>query len=253
MAQKRIEVEEKNRKEIQIKRETVADSLQKYQLQILELDNNNEVAGELGPLQYISGLTGVSMDRIINWLLLVIVFVFDPLAIALVIAANFAFDKAFPKKKYKENLYGEQVEETTHKDPEDEVEVWDVTLNDGLNDDNQEPLSKVIEETVEPSIEEPITELEEETIPKVEPQLVKPKKSTESPLFNPTITTPPTNEEPKKILPPEEIESINKHIETLETRLAQGLSPWRTTKIKNEIEMFKKSLPPDTEGDTITY
>ena len=31
------------------------------------------------------------MDRIINWLLLVIIFVFDPLAIALVIAANFAF------------------------------------------------------------------------------------------------------------------------------------------------------------------
>ena len=33
------------------------------------------------------------MDRIINWLLLIIVFVFDPLAIALVIAANFAFEQ----------------------------------------------------------------------------------------------------------------------------------------------------------------
>jgi hypothetical protein len=33
------------------------------------------------------------MDRIINWLLLTIIFVFDPLAIALVIAANFAFDQ----------------------------------------------------------------------------------------------------------------------------------------------------------------
>jgi hypothetical protein len=31
------------------------------------------------------------MDKIINWFLLVIIFVFDPLAIALVIAANFAF------------------------------------------------------------------------------------------------------------------------------------------------------------------
>ena len=31
------------------------------------------------------------MDRIINWYILVIIFVFDPLAIALVIAANFAF------------------------------------------------------------------------------------------------------------------------------------------------------------------
>ena len=94
LAAKRIEVEEENRKGVQRKREIVADSLQKYQLQILELENNSEVAGELGPLQYLSGLTGAPMDRIINWLLLVIIFVFDPLAISLVVAANFAFDQA---------------------------------------------------------------------------------------------------------------------------------------------------------------
>jgi len=105
LAQKRIGVEEENRKTIQAKREVVADSLQKYQLRILELDNNTEVAGELGPLQYLSSLTGTSMDKIINILLLIIVFVFDPLAISLVIAANFAFEKAFPKRQ--ENLYGE--------------------------------------------------------------------------------------------------------------------------------------------------
>jgi hypothetical protein len=37
------------------------------------------------------------MDRIINWLLLTIIFVFDPLAIALVIAANFAFEQSKTK------------------------------------------------------------------------------------------------------------------------------------------------------------
>jgi len=107
MAAKRIEVEEENRNNIQRKREIVADSLQKYQLAILELDNNTEVAGELGPLQYLSGLTGTPMDKIINILLLVIIFVFDPLAISLVVAANFAFDQARPKK----NLYNEDEEE----------------------------------------------------------------------------------------------------------------------------------------------
>ena len=110
MAQRRIEVEEQNRAKIQSKREIAADSLQKYQLQILELDNNTEVAGELGPLQYLSSLTGYPMGKIINVLLLIIIFVFDPLAISLVVAANFAFDKAYPKKKYKENLYEEKVE-----------------------------------------------------------------------------------------------------------------------------------------------
>ena len=94
----------------QEKRLVASDSLQKFQLQVLKLDNNNEVAGELGPLQYLSGLTGYPMDIIINWLLLIIIFVFDPLAISLVVAANFAFDQAKAKRKYKENLYEEIVE-----------------------------------------------------------------------------------------------------------------------------------------------
>ncbi len=110
MAQSRINTEEENRKLAQSKRIISSDSLQKFQLQVLELDNNTEVSGELGPLQYLSSLTGYPMDKIINVLLLIIIFVFDPLAISLVIAANFAFDKAYPKKKYRDNLYGEEVE-----------------------------------------------------------------------------------------------------------------------------------------------
>ena len=119
MAQSRINIEEENRKLTQEKRTIASDSLQKFQLQVLELDNNNEVAGELGPLQYLSGLTGISMDRIINWLLLIIIFVFDPLAISLVVVANFAFSQAYPKKKYRDNLYGEKVEDIEVKDAEE--------------------------------------------------------------------------------------------------------------------------------------
>jgi hypothetical protein len=116
MAQSRINIEEENRKLAQSKRSIASDSLQKFQLQVLDLDNNNEVAGELGPLQYLSSLTGYPMDKIINILLLIIIFVFDPLAISLVVAANFAFDKAYPKRKYKENLYGERVEDLSPRD-----------------------------------------------------------------------------------------------------------------------------------------
>jgi hypothetical protein len=110
MAQSRINVEEENRKVVQGKRIIATDSLQRFQLEVLNLSNNNDVAGELGPLRYLSSLTGYSMDKIINVLLLIIIFVFDPLAISLVITANFAFVKAYPKKQYRENLYEEQVE-----------------------------------------------------------------------------------------------------------------------------------------------
>ena len=107
LAQNRIEVEEQNRNDVQARREIAADSLQKYQLEILDLENDTEIAGELGPLQYLSGLTGTPMDKIINWLLLVIIFVFDPLAISLVVAANFAFAQAFPKKEEEIDDYDE--------------------------------------------------------------------------------------------------------------------------------------------------
>ena len=107
LAQNRIEVEEKNRNYVLSKRDVAVDSLRSYQRKILELDNNADVAGELGPLKYLQGLTGYPMDKIINILLLVIIFVFDPLAVALVIAANFTYNQAFPRTR--ENLYGERV------------------------------------------------------------------------------------------------------------------------------------------------
>ena len=93
--------------EINIRVDNLNEQLFNYETEIVEVTNNNNIAGELGPLKYLSGLTGLPMDRIINYLLLTIIFVFDPLAIALVIAANFAFEQL--KNKTIENVYGETV------------------------------------------------------------------------------------------------------------------------------------------------
>ena len=79
-----------------------------YETKIVETRIEEGSTSELGPLKYLSGLTGLPMDKIINYLLLTIIFVFDPLAIALVIAANFAFERL--KSKTRKNLYGETVE-----------------------------------------------------------------------------------------------------------------------------------------------
>lgn len=112
-----------------------------YETEILEIQSNSDVAGELGPLKYLSGLTGWPMDKIINILLLTIIFVFDPLAIALVVAANYAFEQL--KGKRKENIYGEEVEvkdegaslyeqakHTPWENEADESHDLDVVLND---------------------------------------------------------------------------------------------------------------------------
>jgi len=86
-----IESASKSDEKLSEKVDVVNDSIFSLENQILEVKTNSEVTSELGPLKYISKLTGQPMDKIINWFLLVIIFVFDPLAISLVIAANFAF------------------------------------------------------------------------------------------------------------------------------------------------------------------
>ena len=87
--------------EINTKVDGLNERLFEYETEIVEVSINNDIAGELGPLKYLSGLTGTPMDKIINYLLLTIIFVFDPLAIALVIAANYSFELLKGKTKEK--------------------------------------------------------------------------------------------------------------------------------------------------------
>jgi hypothetical protein len=144
-AQDRLRIEENKRKDVNLKRDIAVDSLRTYQRKVLELDNNTDVAGELGPLKYLSGLTGYPMDKIINILLLVIIFVFDPLAVALVVAANFAYNQAFPKKR--ENLYGEKVESKPSfiysEEDEKRMDVIGQNGNDGEHYDNSERIKEL--------------------------------------------------------------------------------------------------------------
>tara|TARA_R110002153_G_scaffold66487_1_gene177621 strand:- start:2438 stop:2890 length:453 start_codon:yes stop_codon:yes gene_type:complete len=74
------------------------------------------------------------MDKIINYLLLIIIFVFDPLAIALVIAANFAFEQL--GNKYKENIYGEKVlnEPIEEKQEKQEISTPPVELYSNIDE-----------------------------------------------------------------------------------------------------------------------
>ena len=123
--------------EINTKVDALNEQLFEYETEIVEVKTGNDIAGELGPLKYLSGLTGIPMDRIINYLLLTIIFVFDPLAIALVVAANFAFEKLRPKTK--ENIYGEkEVVEDDGMWTEEEMEDFNEQFNadDLLPDEN---------------------------------------------------------------------------------------------------------------------
>ena len=101
--------------QINAKVDDLNEKIFEYETEIVEIRTSDAVSSELGPLKYLSGLTGTPMDKIINWLLLTIIFVFDPLAIALVVAANFAFEQIRPKTR--KNLYGETVKVKPNPEP----------------------------------------------------------------------------------------------------------------------------------------
>ena len=64
------------------------DSVNAYQSKIIESKSKNAGASEVGPLKYIAKLVNQPMDKVVNWFILLLIFVFDPLAMALVIATN---------------------------------------------------------------------------------------------------------------------------------------------------------------------
>ena len=125
--------------------QTLNDTLLRLETQIVEVQSNSELASELGPLKYLSGLTGKPMDKIINILLLVIIFVFDPLAISLVVTASFAFKQASKKEE-----------------PVVEEELIDIPEKDWIEDwpnDNDEELERAsLEDFDEEWEEEPPNE-----------------------------------------------------------------------------------------------
>ena len=145
--------------EINTKVDNLNEQLFEYETEIVEVKSSNDIAGELGPLKYLSGLTGIPMDKIINYLLLTIIFVFDPLAIALVIAANFAFEKLIPKTK--NNIYGEKV--VVKEDEEwDEDHALDQVMNEMVSDiDVEEPNEDSFWPEEEEKVEEnPLSQME---------------------------------------------------------------------------------------------
>jgi hypothetical protein len=175
----------------------LSDSVSKYNTKALELKSGSEVAGEVGPLKYIAELTGSPMSKVVNYLILLLIFVFDPLAIALILATNRVFEldgQANPLEPKKDEtkevleaavvvLQNEGVNEGVNEYIEEEIEPLMV---DEQHDDDAviEPVTDAVIEPVTDAVIEPVTEV-------VEPWDIRPMP--EEVVEN--ITTPQATEE----------------------------------------------------------
>lgn len=127
--------------DIKILQDTIASKNQQIsdlEMQILGVSTNNDLANEVGPLKYIAKLTGKSLDQVVNWFIIALMLVFDPLAIALVVAANFVFsyigrDKNEPRKEEKpEDPKEPEVKEIETEEEEIEEEKEEVIIEPAI-------------------------------------------------------------------------------------------------------------------------
>lgn len=152
------------------KNSVLNDSISKYNTMVLELKAGSDVAAEVGPLKYISELTGVPMANVVNYLILLLIFVFDPLAVALVLMTNRIFEieeekTSEPNDEIKEAKPTSITQVIEQKQTEEVIE--EPIMLDEQHDDNEaevkpEPVSEpVAEPIVEP---EPVAESKPEVV-----------------------------------------------------------------------------------------
>lgn len=87
-------------KTLQIEIDSLSNKIQKINTEIGELDievlnlQNTDVTAEIASLKYISKITNKSMESIANYFIMAIIFVFDPLAVLLVVFASVVYDNS---------------------------------------------------------------------------------------------------------------------------------------------------------------
>jgi hypothetical protein len=106
-----LKVAQVSRDTISKKIEGLNDSITKLDLNVLDLTSTEIESGELGAIKYLSEITGWDVKKTANFFILTLIFVFDPLAIALVISTNQAF-KNYRRKEEDEKPepYYEEIE-----------------------------------------------------------------------------------------------------------------------------------------------
>lgn len=139
------------RDRISLRIEALTDSVTKLEISILDIEGSSELAAEVGPLKYMSEISGLPMSSVVNIFALMIVFVFDPLAISLVLAFNTSLkiDKGETDKKKvveKRILYDDIDED----DDKLQSEIAENSFEDyrvELSNEQEKILSDIIEES----------------------------------------------------------------------------------------------------------
>ena len=107
---------------------------------------------DVGPILYVAEAFDSDVNSVVKYLILILIFVFDPLAVTLVIATNVAFMKREEENKVKSNL-ADAIKDG--KDFNDVTKEW-------YDQDPKVVLKKSIKEDTEQAVESPVVDEEED-------------------------------------------------------------------------------------------
>lgn len=96
---------------------------------IVHMETENS-KGDTGTLKYMARITGLPMDSVVNILMLLIIFVFDPLAIILLVVFNIALDKANKKAEFEPEVEPLPEPETIEPEVQEFVEPVEVATGE---------------------------------------------------------------------------------------------------------------------------
>jgi hypothetical protein len=193
-------------------------------MEVLDL-KNNDTNSEVGPLKYIAKLTGRDMDSVVNFFILLLIFVFDPLAVMLVVATNFSIEKEFGEGRNKDKKEPEPkvepeniIEEAVVEEPIEEIKVDEPVVEEHVEDiipideiiSDEKPAEDLVSiDEISPEEENPVLDLKNEVVSYIadEKGEFKPEPIEEKPM-----------EEKIENHSPQELEAINVILEQIKAQ-----------------------------------
>ena len=187
---------------------------QKFELE----SKNRELEAEVGPIKYIAeliyGETNPSIiDDAVRWLIIVFIFVFDPLAVILLVAANYSYLNRNNSNKQEEMFDG-----LFHKNEEKPLDKQEeISDNKEINVDSDNEETHEVEEIVEETPEEIVDDSPDEE--EIQQELDADKESDE------VVKDEIKEKEQEQEQPEQEIIEETEEMETTESNPTVKLDP----------------------------
>ena len=204
---------------------------QKFELE----SKNRELEAEVGPIKYIAELiygetNPTIIDDAVRWLIIVFIFVFDPLAVILLVAANYSYFNRNNNNRQEEMFDG--LFHKNEEKPLDKQEEISDNKDINVDSDNEEKheVEEIVEETPEEIVddspdEEEIQqeldadkesdevvkdEIEEKEQEQPEQEIIEETEEMETTESNPTVKLDPAEIDLDKVIEQADEETLNK-------------------------------------------